>query len=192
MSLSESWEVQLKYVIPILQRIENHLQKLFYLFTIVFSFIGDELNVWDTGQKVQGQSILSSQRMRSSEKPSPAELWLTSTYPSLAASWRGACLRAGGAKQHGQVKIFTQIWKLLHFYLISGDITARCGLAQAIRGPRPPWDGWGDDHLLGLQDAGAHWAPLRSLHVRGGQAVPQENFPQGLQVRCLLQRSVCS
>ena len=41
--------------------------------------------------------------MISSEKRSPAEVWLSSTFPSLADSWRGACHRAGGAKQHGQV-----------------------------------------------------------------------------------------
>ena len=50
-------------------------------------------------------------------------------------------------------------------------------------------DGGGDDddHLkvLDLQPEGAHWSPLRSVHVRGGQAVPQEDLPQGLQVRRL-------
>merc|ERR1719222_25623 len=43
--------------------------------------------------------------MSSSEKISPAELWLSSTYPSLADSWRRACQRAGGTKQHGEAAL---------------------------------------------------------------------------------------
>ena len=129
----------------------------------------------------------------SSEKPSPAELWLSLTYPSLAASWRGACLRAGGAKQHGQV-----IKHNMHFSsynrFCQGDPIAWCGLAQTIGGKREAGDGGGGDaeHLHHLQPEGAHGPPLRGLHVRGRQAVPQENFPQGFQVRGLLQKSPLS
>ena len=57
-------------------------------------------------------------------------------------------------------------------------------------------DGGGDDddHLqvLDLQPEGAHWSPLRSVNVRGGQAVPQEDLPQGLQVRRLFQEWMSS
>merc|ERR1719222_474218 len=50
--------------------------------------------------------------MSSSEKPSPAELWLSSTYPSLTDSWRVACRRAGGAKQHGQAAMLPGVdWR---------------------------------------------------------------------------------
>ena len=57
-------------------------------------------------------------------------------------------------------------------------------------------DGGDDDdgHLqvLDLQPEGAHWASLRSVYVRGGQAVPQEDLPQGLQVRRLFQEWMSS
>ena len=157
--------------------------------------------------------------MKSSEKPSPAELWLTSTYPDLATSWRAACLRAGGAKQHGQVKITTKTSKLktqllvqvitmpgvdwrkpseAHGKLEMGGmiISSRCLMMMVVKILQVLDDGSGDDdgHLqvLDLQTEGAHWSTLRSVHVRGGQAVPQEDLPQGLQVRRLFQEWMSS